>query len=149
MTRLVVLDTGVLGLVTHPRGSAASTDCTAKLLELLESGERVCIAEICDYELRREYLRRDAKRALKKLDELQASLEYVALDSGTMREAAALWAQSRRVGHPTADPKELDGDVILAAQAKRAATREHEVIVATDNVGHLDQFVAAATWESL
>ena len=55
---------------------------------------------------------------------------------------AQLWADARNRGLPTADPKELDGDVILAAQAERA-----KAIVATDNVGHLARFVSAQNWE--
>ena len=39
---------------------------------------------------------------------------------------------------PTADPKALDCDVILAAQAIEVTG-----IVATDNIGHLSRFVIA------
>ena len=42
---------------------------------------------------------------------------------------------------PTADPKELDCNVILAAQAL-----EVEGIVATANIGHLSWFVTAKHW---
>jgi len=38
----------------------------------------------------------------------------------------------------------LDGDVILAAQAEAAGAT-----VVTENVSHLDRFVAAADWETL
>ena len=61
-----------------------------------------------------------------------------------MRPAAQLWADSRRRGTPTADPKELDADVILAAQAIEA-----DAIVATHNIGHIAQFVAATSWQNI
>lgn len=61
-------------------------------------------------------------------------------------KAAQLWAEARRRGRPTADPKALDGDVILAAQATLVAEEGNEVIVATTNVGHLSQFVDAREW---
>jgi hypothetical protein len=51
--------------------------------------------------------------------------------------AAELWAQSRKAGKPTADPKALDGDVILAAQAKLLESGGNPVVIATTNVGHL------------
>ena len=64
--------------------------------------------------------------------------------------AAELWAEVRQSGRPTADPKALDGDVILAAQAKLLSERsESEVIVATTNIGHLKRFVPAADWQSI
>ena len=46
-------------------------------------------------------------------------------------------------GKPTADSKALDGDVILAAQAKLEEIKGHKVIIATTNVGHLSLFVDA------
>ncbi len=54
--------------------------------------------------------------------------------------------EARQRGRPTADPKALDGDVILAAQATLVADEGNEVIVATTNVGHLSQFVDAREW---
>ncbi|MEG3877699.1 hypothetical protein QT972_09990 [Microcoleus sp. herbarium7] len=60
-----------------------------------------------------------------------------------------MWAEARRRGRPTADPKALDGDVILAAQAILVANEGHEVIIATTNVGHLSQFVDARQWRQI
>ena len=42
------------------------------------------------------------------------------------------------------DPRELNADVILAAQAIRLGAT-----VATDNVGHLAQFVEARPWSTI
>jgi len=61
-----------------------------------------------------------------------------------MLKAAELWAVARRRGRPTADLKELDCDVILAAQAL-----EQEAVVATENVAHLSQFVTARHWKDI
>ncbi len=63
--------------------------------------------------------------------------------------AADLWAVSRRRGTPTGDPKKLDVDVILAAQALTLAVPSSEVVVATANVGHLAQFLAADLWTNI
>jgi predicted nucleic acid-binding protein len=61
-----------------------------------------------------------------------------------MLKAAELWAEARKRGKPTADIKELDGDVILAAQALQV-----DAIVATENVGHLSLFVEAKHWKDI
>lgn len=59
-----------------------------------------------------------------------------------MRLAAQLWARARKTGRSVGDPKELNADVILAAQAMRA-----EAIVITENAGHLGQFVNTRSWK--
>lgn len=55
----------------------------------------------------------------------------------------------RQTGKATADPKSLDGDVILAAQAKIAELNENQVIIATTNVKHLSLFVDAREWNDI
>lgn len=47
---------------------------------------------------------------------------------------------------PTADPKAVDADVILAAQPISVAKEGHEWIIATKNVGHWSQFVDTREW---
>ncbi len=66
-----------------------------------------------------------------------------------MLRAAQLWADARRKGKPTADEKELDGDVILAAQALLATEASEDPIVATTNVGHLSLFIKADSWKNI
>ena len=66
-----------------------------------------------------------------------------------MLRAAELWAEARRRGRPTADPKELDCDVILAAQAGLIARGGDEPVIATTNVGHLALFADARTWQDI
>ena len=69
-------------------------------------------------------------------------LAYQPITTEIMLKAAELWANARKRGKPTADPKELDGDVILAAQAMEA-----DAVVVTENVGHLSLFVEAVRWD--
>ena len=64
-----------------------------------------------------------------------------------MRLAAVLWAQGRKSGQPTADPKELGGDVILAAQTTLLG--EAGTVTATTNVRHLTRYAAALHWKDV
>ncbi len=66
-----------------------------------------------------------------------------------MRLAAYLWAQARRTVHSTADPKAIDGDVILAAQALTRGIGAASIVVATTNPGHLSRVVASDLWENI
>lgn len=142
-----MLDTGPLGMVTNPKTSSAiCQECKLWLDDLPLKGYEVMLPEIADYELRRELLRVGKVAGIRRLDQLKAAITYRPITTEVMLKAADLWAEARKRGRPTADPKELDGDVILAAQAALVAEEGNEVIVATTNVGHLSQFVDARDW---
>jgi predicted nucleic acid-binding protein len=85
--------------------------------------------------------------SLAELDYYAHALEYLPLTTPVIRQATELWAQSRQQGRPLADPKELDGDVILAAQL--LSVRGTDIVVATTNVGHLEHFVTAKRWQDI
>jgi predicted nucleic acid-binding protein len=86
----------------------------------------------------------DLTKSVIRLDQLRQALIYRPINSANMLKAAELWADARKRGKPTADLKELDGDVILAAQALQV-----DAIVATENIGHLSLFVEAKHWKDL
>jgi len=65
------------------------------------------------------------------------------------RRAAELWALARNEGYATADDTALDCDMILAAQALLVAEDGFDVIVATNNLGHLGHFIDAREWETI
>jgi len=148
---LIFLDTSILGYITHPHGSEESNACMAWLRDCLERGATVCLPEVCDYELRRDYFLRVAVKATQKLDQWKAVLEYVPISTETMLRAARLWAESRRRGKPTAAAEALDGDVILAAQLQLEAERSNvsNSVIATTNIGHLEQFAIAKAWNEI
>ncbi len=77
------------------------------------------------------------------------AIEYIALNTQTMRLAASLWAKSRNKGKPTADNKSLDGDIILIAQIREYYGLQSKVVVATTNVKHLEDFVDAQLWNNI
>jgi predicted nucleic acid-binding protein len=147
MIRIVLLDSGPLGLATNPRVTPENRVCNAWIQSLLARGDRVIVPEIIDYEVRRELLRSNKLRGIQRLDHFCAVLEYLPLTTVAMHRAAEYWAQTRQQGRPTADDRSLDGDVILAAQASTMG--EPGVIIATANVGHLARFVTAEEWRNI
>ncbi len=149
MTTIVLLDAGPLGLLTNPKASVEVFRCSQWMQELLSKGWRVAIPEIADYEVRRELLRANKQRGLRRLNEFHNLLDYVPLTTAIMLRAAEFWAQARNMGKPTASDAVLDGDMILAAQAAVLAGDSYQIIVATTNPRHLDLFVDARLWSDI
>ena len=141
MTRPIILDTGPLGRIAHPR---PNKEIATWFRQVLASGNVVMIPEIADYELRRNLLAEELDESIRRLDELKKVLTYLPLTTQVMLRAAELWAYARKRGKLSADPEELNGDVILAAQAEQA-----DATVATENIGHLSLFVEARNWRDI
>lgn len=141
MIKPIALDSGPLGALAHPR---PNLDIAAWLDGILAAGVVVYLPEIIDYEVRRGLLAAHMVRSIRRLDQLKDVLTYLPLTTAIMLEAAQLWAEARQRGQSVADPKELDGDVILAAQARQVGA-----VVATENVGHLGLFVEAKSWRAI
>lgn len=151
MSLAVVLDAGPLGLLCHRQGVKAADECKAWFKNHLARGTSFYIGEITDYEVRRELLRLKKTIAVARLDLLftTAPDTYITLTTTAVRRAAALWAEARIAGRPTADPKELDADVILAAQVLTTRFRQDETVVATTNIAHLGMFLRAEQWQAI
>lgn len=136
----LLIDTGVLGRVVHPRRYADVRQWfEGAILE-----HDILISEVADYELRRELLRIGARRSLARLDELGRELRYVPVTTSDWRASASLWAWARRSGRPTAANERLDADVLITAQA-----RAEDAVVLTTNPKHFMPMVQATTWEAL
>jgi predicted nucleic acid-binding protein len=137
----VILDSGPLGRIAHPN---RNQDTAEWLTKLLDSGVTVYLPEIADYEVRRSLLLGGLDKSVKCLDELKLVLEYRPLTTQAMQQAAQFWADIRKQHRRTADDKALDGDVILAAQA-----REVDAVVVTDNVKHINKLVSSVNWKDM
>src|SRR5258708_38716875 len=102
---ILMFDTGVLGQLCHPH-KAQNQPIGRWLSGLLNDGSsslRVFVPEIADYELRRKLLHLLAKNqtpreSLERLNKLGRELDYLPLDTATLRQAAELWAEARICG---------------------------------------------------
>ena len=149
--RLVVLDTGTLGLLTHPRALPDALACRQWAQALLSAGIRVIVPGIADYELRRELIRAGKTSGVHRLDVARAGFEFDPITQAALDEAAALWAAVRNAGMATAHPAALDGDAVLAAQAILAADAGDTLTIATNNSRHLLRFpgIDAQPWQMI
>jgi hypothetical protein len=117
----------------------------------LLAGDTILVPAVIDYEVRRELIRTRKTAGIARLDAFVHAEpdRWIPISDVVLRTAAELWAQSRQAGSPTADPKELDVDVILVAQALSLGVPPNALIVATTNVGHLSRFVTAMPWTEI
>ena len=151
MSRFLILDSGPLGLLTHPQRNAEVVAITEWLSRCLLSGHRIIVPAIVYYELKRELLRANKTLGVVRLETFASATpgRYLPLSDEALRFAAELWAKARQRGRPTADAKDLDIDVILAAQALSFGPAPSDVVVATSNAKHLSQFIAAQNWSEI
>lgn len=100
MSRVILLDTGILGLVTNPKATPQNQECKLWLNFLKANGSIPIIPEIADYELRRELLRAGKTKGIKQLDLLKTVVLYLPITTQVMLKAAELWATARKGGYP-------------------------------------------------
>ena len=93
--KAVLLDSGVLAAVTHPRGFP---DIGEWLQDLLHADTVVLVPEIADYELRRELLRAGKQKSIIRLNSLKTNLGFLPIDTSAMLLAAEFWAEARKRG---------------------------------------------------
>src|ERR1035437_7776974 len=115
------------------------------------SGHRVIVPAIIYYELRRELLRANNTFGVSRLDAFASRTpgRYLPLTDGALRLAEDLWDAARQQGRPTADAKDLDMAVILAAPALSFGPAPSDVVIATSNAKHLSQFITAKNWSEI
>ena len=148
MTRTILLDAGVVGLLVSPPNLPAVRRALSWLDSLLGKVD-IMIPDITDFETRRELIRLGATTKLTRLDDLHTSLLRIEVTQAAWLKAAEFWASVRRAGVPTASPDALDADAILAGVAVTLGLPGDEVLIATTNVRHLSRFpgVVALPWE--
>jgi predicted nucleic acid-binding protein len=151
MSLTVFLDAGPLGLITNPKRTQNSIAATQWAVDILTAGNRIVVPAIADYEVRRELIRARKTNGLRALDDWNMARpgRYLPLTDSALRLGAELWAEARMAGTSTADPKELDGDVLIAAQALDTGLSPAAFVIATVNVSHLRLFAPAELWTNV
>lgn len=152
---IVFLDTGVLGLVSSPSNKGDAKECKEWFYRLLARGIYVITSDICEYEVRRSLILASfintIVQGIENLDELQQVIDFLPLTKDVMKKAAILWAEARSQGISTADEKNIDADIIIAAQWQ-LLTEEFPgryIVIATTNVKHLKRFTEAKSWKDI
>lgn len=148
MNPVLFLDSGPLGLLTHPQRTGEVIAIADWISQCLLNGSRIVVPAIVYYELKRELLRAKKTFGIGRLDAFVNATpgRYLPLSDEALRLAAELWARSRQEGRPTAEAKALDIDVLIAAQA---LSLKDDVIIVTTNPKHLSQFIAAKHWNEI
>jgi len=146
-----VLDATPLGEAISRSDRPKGATARGRLAALKSLGDRIVVPEIADYEVRRELLQAGLAASVDRLDEFKAEYDYWPITTAAMLRAAKLWAHLRRSGQPTADPKALDADAILAGQALTTDVEGEAVIVATANFRHLSRFpgLEVRLWDTI
>ncbi len=154
MARLILLDSGPLGLIVRAPSRPQVVRWITWLKTISATGATVIIPEIAHYEVRRELLRIRAIGSLRRLDyylDPSGGLRHLTLTTDAIIKAAEFWAFLPQSGIPTASPDALDGDAILAGHAALAGQPGDTVTIATTNLAHLNRFpgIDAKTWDQI
>ena len=148
---IVLLDSGVLHTLVSTSKVKEVTDCQDWFYYLLSRSARVVTSSLCNYEVKRELIRRKKVKEINNLNQLKALIDLIPVDDPTLELAAELWAFARNKGIPTADDISLDADVIICAQYQLLAEEYpgRYVVIATTNVKHLSRFTEAKEWQDI
>jgi len=137
----ILLDASPLSDISHPQ---ASLEIVSWFFRHLQQGNQMVVSELADYEVRRELIRAGKTRGIQRLDAFQRTLATCPVTASVLRRAAEMWAETRNRGKPTAHPKSLDADMIIAAQAEQLGA-----VLATSNAKHFVDFVDAREWQDI
>ena len=111
---IVFLDSGVLHTLISSSKVKEVIDCQDWFYYLLSKGVLVVTSAICNYEVKRELIRRNNIREINNLNQIRTFIDLLRVNEPTLELAAELWAEARNKGLATADNLSLDADVIFA-----------------------------------
>jgi hypothetical protein len=111
---IVWLDSGIIGLIANPHKQGEAEGCERWLLGLGAKGVYIVSSSLCDYEVRRNLIleseRTGNRDSLNNLDEMTTFISFLPVTDKSLKMAAALWAQCRLSGTPTAKESSLHGE---------------------------------------
>lgn len=152
---IVLLDTGVLGILCNPNQKQKAINCQNWFEQLLARGVYFLTSVLCDYELRQGLIlantREKSTNGINKLNSLRNVVDFLPVTQEVAQIAAEIWAEARLQGKPTADKKNLDIDIIIAAhwQLLKREFPGRYIVISTTNVKHLSLFTEAEEWQNI
>lgn len=150
MSRVILLDSGPLGLLANPNPRARAARCVASAIRLRRLGVTILIPALADFEVRRSLKLAGEFSSAQTLDTLIATYGYLTPTPRAVEFAADLWADVRRQGQAVGPDLDLHADVALAGQALELEAEGYDAWIATDNLRHLRRlFARAELWETL
>ena len=148
---IVFLDSGIVYSLVNTSKVKEVVDCQEWFFSLLSKGVLIVSSAICEYEVKRELIRRNKIEELNNLTELKQWLNFIKVDDKVLDLAAKNWAKARNMGIPSADDKRLDADMIICStwQLLQEKWTGRYVVIATNNVKHLSRFANAEIWQNI
>lgn len=156
---IVILDSNILTLLVTPLDEKLSEDeklakeihqCTQWFERLLSKGASIIVSDICDYEVRREFIRIKSK-SVQELDNLRDLIEFKPVTFAVLEKAAELWAEARYMSQSNKIKENIDVDCILAAQwcLLKEQSPGREVIIATKNIKDFQRVTDCNVWSNI
>jgi hypothetical protein len=96
VARLVLLDTGPLGKLAHPK---AHPELAAWFARLMDADISVVVPEIADYELRRNFLLEGLDISVRRLDQLEQQAGFLPITTSSVSIQGHAW--DARTSTPT------------------------------------------------
>lgn len=143
MPLVLAFDSGPLGQLAHP-DTTRFPELVRWFAEHRIAGTQFIFPEIADFEVRRNLILERRRRSLRRLNDVLYFGHYLPITTSAMRLAAVLWAHQRRIGRSVGDPKELNADVIVAAQSIQA-----RAVLITENPRHFPVRLATSHWSAI
>ena len=151
----LLLDTNALIKLCHPRQDEEAQKIREWLKTWLARAQatgdhEVIISAAADYEARRGYLWKlekhpDEPKALARLDQFCELLGVYPLSQDVLHDAARFWSNARKGGYSTGPERDVDWDVLVAAQAKKLGA-----VVVTTNSRDISRYgVDARNWDKI
>jgi len=148
VARFILLDAGVVGHYCGSPERSGVFECQEWVERMTAAGNSVVIPEVTYFEVKRGLLRNGSTTKIRRFEAMVRDLGLIPVTFRAWDRAAEFWALLYKVGQPTADPKSLDADAILAAVAVTVVRPGDSATIATTNERHLNRFpgVDARAW---
>ena len=135
--KVVVLDSLPLAELCRKK---VKSNVGGLLLFLKDREISLRVAEITEYELRRELLRSQRYKSENRLNKYYLTQRIIPINRLSLLKASEIWAEMRNRGMPTASKERIDIDTIMVAQAVSLKQDFEEIIILTSDPEDIFRF---------